>query len=250
MRLGPASDPNLNAAATAICTQHKRPPTYIMEPQGWGWGSARSVRNLAGGPPKKDAARDRRSRAGGGPGGDSNPRPRGLQSVLSSIRPRGPKYSGHTKVTAKKKRHAKARRKSNPPKNPHFCPHRVWGTLLGPAGRSPLLVFLVPCGCTRPQKTEPAPKHHPRRRTANKFGHAHFEARDHFLIQIAPNFLSKVRSLFCRKYVHFFCQKRVHFFFKSAFTFFAKARSRKTGHRRPSIMGFQIKTHPNFRKKT
>ena len=180
-------------------------------------GSARSVRNLAGGPPKKDAARDRRSRAGGGPGGDSNPRPRGLQSVLSSIRPRGPKYSGHTKVTTKKKRHAKARRKSHPPKNPHFCPHRVWGTLLGPAGRSPLLVFLVPCGCTRPQKTEPAPKHHPRRRAANKFGHTHFQARDHFLIQIAPNFLSKVRSLFCRKYVHFFV--------KSAFTFFSKARS-------------------------
>ena len=116
LRLGPASDPNLNAAATAICTQHKRPPTYIMEPQGWGWGSARSVRNLAGGPPKKDAARDRRSRAGGGPGGDSNPRPRGLQSVLLPFRPTGPKYSGHTKVTAKKKRHAKARRKNHPKK--------------------------------------------------------------------------------------------------------------------------------------
>ena len=142
---------------------------------------------------------------------------RGLQSVLLPFRPTGPKYSGHTKVTAKKKRHAKARRKSHPKKNPHFCPHRVWGTLLGPAGRSPLLVFLVPCGCTRPQKTEPAPKHQPRRRAADKFGHTHFEARDHFLIQIAPNFLSKVRSLFCQKYVHFFV--------KSAFTFFSKARS-------------------------
>ena len=43
---------------------------------------------------KKSAARDRRSRAGGGPGGDSNPRPRGLQSVLLTMRPTGPGKQG------------------------------------------------------------------------------------------------------------------------------------------------------------